>query len=56
MNSSTSSSHYLNNYPAVVSFDEDDSDYEYNEKELYSSSGLYAANDNASSKNNVMHS
>ena len=51
---STSSSHYLNNYPAVVSFDEDDSDYEYNEKELYSSSaGLYAANDNASSKNNV---
>ena len=51
---STSSSHYLNNYPAVVSFDEDDSDYEYNEKEFYSSSGLYAAKyDSASSKNNV---
>jgi hypothetical protein len=51
---STSSSHYLNNYPAVVSFDEYDSDYEYNEKELYSSSDLYAADDdNASSNNNV---
>jgi len=54
---STSASHYLTNFPAVVSFDEDDSDYEYeyeyNEKELYSSSGLYAAVDDSSSKNNV---